>query len=791
MPTGDYEWLVQQLPLPAAVVEEGGKILAANESMARIVGRTEARALVGQGFGQLAGAEDRGRLEGVIETATRAKDEQASAEVALEGIGGARVVGEVVARGIGGGKGLVVFVAGGDSRLHRELFNAIEDAIFVHDLTTGDLLDVNARACELYGYSYEELIRLKVHDISSGIPPYTGKEAAKRLKAALAGQTQRFEWQAKRKDGSVFWVEVVLKRTRLGRKEVILAIVRDITRRKEAQEQLALAAKVFESTIEGIVVTDANAVIQMVNPAFTAITGYRPEEVIGKTPRILRSNRHDEEFYRKMWESLLSKGHWQGEIWNRRKNGEAYPEWLTINAIKDDSGRTTHYVGVFHDITEIKRTQQKLTYQAYHDALTGLPNRLLLMDRLGVAVARAKRVGGKVAVLFMDLDRFKTINDTMGHAAGDMLLQQVARRLKARCRGGDTVARAGGDEFVIVLKVESATEAMKAAERLLNVLHSEPFMVRGQQLFLTASVGISIYPLDATDPDTMLRNADMAMYRAKEAGRGNYRLYAPEMEAEARERLELEQQLRRAIDEQQLVVYYQPKVELATGRVAGAEALVRWNHPTKGLLSPYVFIPLAEDTGLVVKIGEYVLAKACEEAKRWEEMGHPITLAVNLSPRQLEEPFILEMIERQLNRSGLEPTRLELEITETMVMREVDQARELAQRLRTMGVRTALDDFGTGWSSLLLLKNFPLDAVKIDQAFVRDLPTDPQAKAIASAVVRLAGELGLEVVAEGVETRDHLSFFKTLPCHYLQGYLFSPPVPADQFRQLIPRRWSL
>ncbi|MFZ5586688.1 MAG: PAS domain S-box protein [Thermodesulfobacteriota bacterium] len=566
----------------------------------------------------------------------------------------------------------------------------------------------------------------------------------------------------------------------------LVGAVQDITQRRRSEEQMRLLARVFEHTVEGIVVTDALGRIQMVNRAFTQITGYSSVEAVGQDPRMLNSHRHPAEFFAQMWRDLTDKGHWQGEIWNRRKNGEAYPEWLTITAIKDAQGRTAHYVGVFHDITEAKRSQEQISYQAYHDALTGLPNRQLFNDRLKVALAQAQRRGRGLAVLFLDLDNFKHINDSLGHAMGDLLLVEAARRLVRWVRDEDTVARLGGDEFIMLLSAVGEPDAAgQVADRILESL-SEPMQVGGQELYITASIGITLYPYDGGDPQTLVANADLAMYRAKSDGRNNYKLFTPAMNQVVVHRMEMERSLRQALAKGEFAVYYQPKVELAGGRMVGLEALVRWQRPGHGLVAPAEFIPLAEETGLIVPIGQWVLRTACAHAKRWHDMGHAgLRVAVNLSPRQFTQRNLVQMVAEALAETGLTPDCLELEVTESVLMHSVEDAIATMEQLNAMGVRLFMDDFGRGYSSLYHLKRFPMQALKIDRSFVQDVTSNPSDASIVNTIINMGRSLNLQVVAEGVETPEQLEFLRDNQCDQMQGFLFSRPVPAEEIERML------
>jgi diguanylate cyclase (GGDEF)-like protein/PAS domain S-box-containing protein len=559
-------------------------------------------------------------------------------------------------------------------------------------------------------------------------------------------------------------------------------ILSDVTERKRAEEKLRLAATVFENTTEGVVITDAEANIIAVNKAFTEITGYPEDEVLGSKPSLLRSGRHDQSFYRDMWAAIHQAGRWRGEVWNRHKGGEPFPEWLTISRVTNEAGRVTHYVGVFSDISIIKESEQKLVHLAHHDALTDLPNRLLILERIDHAIARAKRERGKVALVYMDVDRFKNINDSLGHSLGDELLRAVAQRLLLGVREADTVGRLGGDEFIVILDdVSTGRDAAAVAQKLLDMFGS-PFEAGAQELYLTLSIGISLFPDDGEDTATVLKNADAAMYQAKEQGRSNYKFYATEMTEFAAERVKLEGDLRRALERNELLVYYQPLLCLQTGALTGAEALLRWTHPQLGMVSPATFIPLAEETGLIGAIGEWVLVQACQQLRAWREAGIRLPrVSVNVAGPQIRRGDLVDVVSRALAQGGLEPPDLELEVTESFIMEQAGHAIDVFEDLRAFGVQVAIDDFGTGHSSLSYLRLLPIDRLKIDRSFVRDIPDDANASVIARAVVALGKSLQLKVTAEGVETQAQRAFLAEEGCDTAQGFLYSPPVPPDEF----------
>ena len=557
----------------------------------------------------------------------------------------------------------------------------------------------------------------------------------------------------------------------------------DVARRlSNANEDLRQAASVFDNTAEGIMITDAGAKILSVNRAFTWVTGYAAAEVLGKTPQVLSSGRHDMNFYQAIWAGLAATGHWEGEIWNRRKSGEVFPELLTINAIKDNLGQVLKYVALFRDITLIKRTQADLERMAHYDPLTSLPNRSLLGERLNHALDRIRRSGGELAVMVLDLDGFKTVNDSLGHPAGDRLLQTVAERLKSVLRAEDTVARLGGDEFAVILEeLKHGQDAAEVARKLLEGLATS-VDIGGHTAMVSASIGIALYPQDGDDSTTLLMAADTAMYKSKQAGRNTYHFHHSDMALAVRKRLDLEQGLRRALECNEFEVWYQPQVDLSTGKVIGAEALLRWREPTVGLIPPNDFIPLAEETGLIIPIGEWVLNAACADAQRWrEQFGWNGKVSVNVAGPQIERGDFHFSVLRALGAYSLPAQALELEITETFIMHNADNALDVVGQLRALGITTAIDDFGTGYSSLAYLKHLPIDRLKIDRGFVKDLPADRDDAAIVAAIVALGTSLGFTVIAEGVETEAQRDFLIRAGCDQGQGYLFSRPLPVDAF----------
>lgn len=571
--------------------------------------------------------------------------------------------------------------------------------------------------------------------------------------------------------------------------EMVASLTQEIKQRRLAEAGLRLSAKVFEQNSEAIVVTDAENRIITVNRAFTVITGYMADEVIGKNPRMLSSGKQLTQFYLEMWEKLEQEGVWRGEIWNKRKNGDVYPEWLTISNVKDEAGNLTHYIAIFIDITERKKEEERIQQLANFDVLSGLPNRNLLADRMEQAIAQALRHQSKMAVLFIDLDHFKTINDSLGHDVGDELLKQVALSLHACLRRTDTLGRFGGDEFIgLLTDMNDESEASLVAEKMIATL-SKPFEIGQHKLHVTPSIGICICPNDGDTAMQLLRNADLAMYRAKAGGRNRFAFYEEEMNRKAIERLRLENELRSAIKQQQLMLYYQPKVRVDDNSVIGMEALLRWNHPEFGFISPAVFIPVAEQSGLINEIGDWVLRQAVLQQRIWQSQGFSIVpIAVNLSAAQFQQSNLVERIQSIVREGGIDNHFIELELTESMLMESGGNHEAIINHLSEAGFSLALDDFGTGYSSLSRLKRLPMNALKIDQSFVRDIATDENDESIVSATAALAHAMEMKVIAEGVETPVQLAFIRELHCEEYQGYLFSKPVPADEAVRFLNRK---
>jgi diguanylate cyclase (GGDEF)-like protein/PAS domain S-box-containing protein len=652
-------------------------------------------------------------------------------------------------------------------------------------------LYANDHLCEMLGYSREEMLQTTWADITHPDDLPSNANYFERMKAGeIDGYT--LEKRFLRKDGSPLTVNLDIKCTRGNQGEVnhIVAMIEDITERKRVEEALRQAATVFESSHDGAFITTLDGDIMAVNRSFVEMSGYSQAELLGQNARLLKSGRHSRDFFQKMWAGIIEVGYWHGEIWNRRKNGEIYPSRLSISAVKNDKNEPTHYVGITSDLSQLKQSEIRLEHLAHYDPLTDLPNRLLVLSHLSHALSQAQRHHNHVGVLYIDLDRFKNVNDSLGYPIGDELLVTLAERLTMHMRSEDMLARIGGDEFLLVLdRIEGPEDAAMVSRSLLELL-TQPFVLSGEQeIFIGASIGISVFPNDGSNADQLIQYADAAMHQAKQQGRNNYLFYTEALTLASGEHLELETRLRHAINADQLRVYYQPQIDIATGRIIGAEALVRWQDPEHGLISPANFIPLAEETGLIGIIGEWILKKACMQGMHWIEAGLPfMTMAVNLSPHQFQRGNIVDVVSRVLAETGFPADRLELELTESALMQQEENAVKMLHLLRAQNIRLAIDDFGTGYSSLAYLKRFPLDVLKIDKSFVDDIPFHQDDMEIAATIIAMGHSLGFKVLAEGVETTEQLNFLQAKGCDMYQGYLTSPPVPAEEFENILRNR---
>lgn len=597
-----------------------------------------------------------------------------------------------------------------------------------------------------------------------------------------------FEHRLVPPDGNVRLVrgQGELQRDAQQRPARVIGSLQDITQTRRAEERSRQLSSALEQTADLVMITDREGRVEYVNPAFEAATLYPRDEVLGRKPSILKSGRHDRDFYQAMWRLLLAGEVFRDVLVNARKDGTLYYEEKTITPIKNDRGHITHFISTGKDISERMLTEQRLHFLAHHDVLTALPNRAMLLERLEQALVHAKRHKTAVAVLFLDLDRFKMINDTLGHDTGDRLLMQLADRLQPCLRQEDTVARLGGDEFTVLLEnVLQLTDVSKVATKILEAI-SRPFIVDKTELFVTGSIGISMYPADGETPPVLLKHADTAMYQAKEDGGNISRFYSAEMSTRAIQRMQLETSLRRALSREEFVLYYQPLIDAQSGKIAGVEALLRWRHPLLGVVMPNDFIPVLEDTGLIGPVGEWVLREACEQYQRWRAAGmQPARMSVNLSGRQFSDPSVRANIGQIIRETGIDATVLSLEITETVIMENADASIATATALAELGLHFAIDDFGTGYSSLSYLRRLPIKTLKIDRSFVRDVADNSDDAAIVSTIVAMAHSLQLDVIAEGVENDEQAQFLRSCACDYLQGFRFGEPVSADQISEIL------
>ena len=669
----------------------------------------------------------------------------------------------------------------------RQLATYAPVGIFQVD-SQGECLYANRSWCEMAGIGEAEAVgqswtRTLHPDDREGVD-------ATWLQSMASGREWSLDYRYLHPNGGLRWVHgsAVALRDATGAISGYLGSTLDITERKRSDNELQIAASVHQAIGEGIAITDADNLIIAINPAFTKITGYSSSEAIGKNPRLLKSGRQPPPFYEEMWSSIMATGRWQGEIWNRRKNGEEYPEWLSINTTHDAAGRVMRRIALFSDITEQRRAEETIWRQANYDALTDLPNRRLFQDRLQQAIMKAQRAGLYLAVLFVDLDRFKEVNDTLGHQAGDRLLIDAARRIGECVRATDTVARLGGDEFTVIMSELVDTDRVgEVAQEMLAAL-TAPFDLRGEIAFISASIGITIYPVDATDIESLLKNADQAMYAAKAQGRNCFSYFTGSMQETAQRRLQLSNDLHGALAANQLEVYFQPIVDLISGDIAKAEALLRWKHPLFGMVNPAQFIALAEDTGLIGELGDWVFRQSVQMVKRWHAASGIsrsskglIQVSVNKSPRQFFSGNTQVTWLDYLKELDVPAGCINIEITEGLLF---DDRPDVANKLlvfRDAGMQLSLDDFGTGYSAMSYLKKFQIDFLKIDQSFIRDLVSDPGDRAIAEAIIVMAHKLGIKVIAEGVETEEQRQLLINAGCDYAQGFLFSRPCPADEF----------
>lgn len=670
------------------------------------------------------------------------------------------------------------------ARLGR-LLDQSSNEIIVFEADSLRLIQVNQGAQRNLGYSVEELQALTPPDLQ---PEFTTKEFKALIAPLQHAETQEliYETVHKRKDGSRYPVEVRLQFSQQESPPVFFAFIQDITERRREEAQMSQLSSAVEQAADIVVITDREGIIQYVNPAYEQATGYTRQEVMGQNANVVKSGEHGRSFYEEMWRAILAGRVFHGVLINRKKDGTQYHEEKTITPLVDTHGNIVRFVSTGKDISERKRAEAHLHHIAHHDPLTDLPNRTLLQDRLKQAMHESDRNERLVAMMFMDLDRFKTINDTLGHDTGDALLKAVAERLETCLRPGDTVSRLGGDEFGIVLSNVAHVDDVTAVAQKIMWQFKAPFRIGGRDLFISSSVGITLYPLDDQDATMLLRDSDAAMYHAKSLGGNTFQFYTSELNTRAARRLELETGLRQALEREEFVLHYQPLVDMKSGQIGGMEALLRWQHPKFGLVPPLDFIPLAEETGLIIPIGEWVLKTACTQVKAWHEAGYPsLQVAVNLSSKQVRDKNLIASVKQALDAAGLEARYLDLELTESVLMHDMEQASAILKVLKAIGVSFSLDDFGTGYSSLSYLKRFPINYLKIDRSFVSDITSDPVGSGLVQAIIAMANVLNIKVIAEGVETYEQLEHLRHYGCDITQGYYCSPPVNAEMFTDLL------
>ncbi len=665
---------------------------------------------------------------------------------------------------------------------YRMAIETSADGFFMFD-ELGKLLEVNDSYARMSGFMRDELLKKHVYDLDAN---HDKELASAKIESIIRNEGhENFETRHRKRDGSIFPVRVSVSCTAEGR--IFFAFITDLTGRKEAEEAMQLASLVYQNSSEAMLVTDAENCIIAINPAFTDITGYRLEDVKGKNPNIFASGLHEKDFYRAMWHCINLDGYWHGVVWDRRRDGEKCAMQLSINTIRNDAGEVYRYVALMSDITEKKKSDEVIWRQANYDQLTGLPNRQMFYDRFGLETRKIHRNGRKLALLLIDLDRFKEINDTLGHDKGDMLLVEAAQRILDSVRESDSVARLGGDEFVVILPdIEDLSGVDRIAQNIIDRL-TEPFLLTGADAFVSASIGISVYPDDSEVMDDLFKGADQAMYAAKDAGRNRFRYFTREMQEVAQRRLRLANDMRLALSHSQFCVFYQPIVDMKTGEFFKAEALIRWLHPARGMISPAEFIPLAEETGLIVPIGDWVFKKAIEQCKFWRGKYPRFQMSINKSPVQMRSKDSL-MWNEYLRMAGVPGQAVCIEITEGLLMDPEPQVNRKLLEFRDDGIQVSIDDFGTGYSSLSYLKEFDIDYLKIDRSFVRNLAPGASDLALCEAIVVMAHKLGMKVVAEGVETESQRDLLRQIGCDFAQGYLYSPPVSAEDFELLLERQ---
>ncbi|KAA0576498.1 EAL domain-containing protein [Azospirillum sp. B21] len=670
---------------------------------------------------------------------------------------------------------------------YRSIFENAVEGIY-QTTVDGRYLRVNPALADIYGYASPEDLIANLTDIACQLYVDPGKREAFADLMARQDRVHSFEARVFRRDGSIIWISESARcvRDNDGRIRYYEGTVQDITERKQHEEKIRLLATVFDSVADGILIVDPELTVQAINPAYEIMTGFQREELLRRPLVLFAPGSHERDFIDAIWTTARQSGRWQGEVTSFRHSGDAFAAALSVTSVRAPNGVLEHYVLTIADISQRKSQEHQIRYQASFDRLTDLPNRWLVCERLEEAIVRAQRSKSKVAVAFLDLNRFKQVNDTLGHHAGDELLKLVARRLRNCTRMTDTVGRLGGDEFLIV--APDAADRSAGARLVEKVLYSmdEPFAVHNQELFCGASIGIAFYPDDGETADQLLRNADLAMYHAKRNPEHKYVFYDGGMRERSGFTLGLESDLRRASGGGEFELHFQPKIDLAGNRTIGAEALIRWRHPIRGMVSPAEFIPLAEETGLIWEIGAWTLIESCRRLADWIRRDLPIpSVSVNLSPRQFQDARLVGFVRSVVESAGIPPGRLELELTEGAMIGDIEKAVTILNGLKDIGVRLSIDDFGTGYSSLAYLKRFPIDTLKIDRSFVRDIVKSTTDPAIVGTIVNLAESLGFDTIAEGVETQEQADMLRQQRCTRIQGFLISRPLPVDQFEAFL------